>query len=153
MAASFSLTGSLRVVPRLVDSLNTTDVTDTATASYTFAIEDGTGAGQANGFFKDVITVAAGQTQTLALSALTLKAFGGTGTLNLASQKLLLVRNRSTATAVSVALGTAVTASVGPEGTLYVTQPGTGWAASTLTLANAGGSAADVELYLVGVKA
>lgn len=153
MAASFSLTGTLRVVPRLVDSLNTTDVTDTATANYTFAMADGTGAGQANGFFKDVVTVAAGQTQTLTLSSLTLKAFGGTGTLNLASQKLLLVRNRSTTRTVAVALGTAVTASVGPEGTLYVTQPGTGWTESTLTLTNAGGTAADVEVYLVGVKA
>ena len=153
MAASFTLTGSLRIQPRWVDSLNTTDVTDSATASYTFAFEDGTAANQANAYFKDVVTVAAGTTATLTMATLPLKAFGGTGTLNLAAQKLLLVRNRSTTISVSVALGSLVTAALGPEGVLYVTRPATGWAGSTLTVQNAGASAADVEIYLAGVKA
>ena len=153
MAASFTLTGSLRIQPRWVDSLNTTDVTDSATAAYTFAFEDGTAANQANGYFKDVVTVAAGTTTTITMATLPLKAFGGTGTLNLAAQKLILVRNRSTTIPVSVALGSLVTAALGPEGVLYVTRPATGWAGSTLTIANAGASAADVEVYIAGVKA
>jgi hypothetical protein len=153
VAASFTLTGSLRIQPRWVDSLNTTDVTDSATAAYTFAFADGTAANQANGYFKDVVTVAAATTTTLTMATLPLKAFGGTGTLNLAAQKLILVRNLSTTISVTVALGSLVTAALGPEGVLYVTRPATGWAAATLTIQNAGASAADVEIYLVGVKA
>lgn len=153
MAASFSLAGTLRIVPSWVDTLTATTVTDTATAQIGFTLTDGTGNDQANAGWRDKITVAAGQTATVTLSALTLNLFGGTGTLSLASQKVLLARNLSTTTAVTVALGTAVTASLGPGGVVYATRPATGWAATTLTITNAGAAAADVELYLVGVKA
>jgi len=154
MATTFSLSGTLRVVPRLTDTLNLTDVIDTATVNLSFALADGTGADQANTYWRDVVTVAGGDTETIALDALDLNVFGGTGTLDLAAQKVVIVRNRSTTITVSVAMGTSLTATLGPGGVVYATKTdAAGWAEATLTLTNAGGSAADIELYLVGNKA
>lgn len=164
MAASFSLTGTLRVVPRWADDLNTTTVTDSATANLTFAIADGTGDDQANGYHKDVITVAASATTTIDLRALPLKLFGGTGTLSLAKVKALLIVNRSTTASLSVNgttsnRWTALSAgamTLGPEGVLYVTHLNAGYATSAsdkvIAITNNGASAADVEVYIVGVK-
>jgi len=154
MATTFSLSGTLRVVPRLTDTLNLTDVIDTATVNLSFALADGTGANQANTYWKDVVTVAASGSQTITLASLPLNAFGGTGTLNLAATKVLVARNRSTTATVALAMNTHVTATLGPEGTVYATKTdATGWAATSITLTNAGGTAADIELYLVGNKA
>jgi hypothetical protein len=51
-------------------------------------------------------------------------------------------------------MGTVLTATLGPQGVVYATKPdATGWAATSLTLTNTGGTAADIELYLVGTKA
>lgn len=153
MAAKFTLTGTLRVVPTWTETLPATTVTDTGTAQYTFALADGTGNDQANAGWRDRVTTAAGQTTTISLSSLALNLFGGTGTLSLATQKIFLARNTSTTTAVTVALGTSVSANLGPGGVVYATRPAAGWAATTLTITNGGASAVDVELYLVGVKA
>ncbi len=165
MAASFSLTGSLRIVPRWIDDMNTTTVTDTATANLAFTLADGTGNDQANGYFKDVITIAAGGTATVDLRSLTLTLMGGTGTLSLAKVKTLLVKNRSTAASLSVggttsnrwtALAAGAT-TVGPDGVLYVSHPKAGYATTAsdkvIAITNNGAAAADVELYVVGVKA
>lgn len=164
MAASFSLTGSLRIVPRWTDELNTTTVIDTATANISFTLADGTGNDQANGYYKDVITVAAGGTATVDLRALSLNVMGGTGTLSLAKVKTLLIKNRSTTASLSVGGSTtnrwtalAVDATtVGPDGVLYVSHPKAGYATSAsdkvIAITNNGASAADVEIYIVGVK-
>lgn len=154
MATTFTLSGTLRVVPRLADTLNLTDVIDTATVNLAFALTDGTGANQANTYWRDVVTVAGSGSQTITLSALPLNVFGGTGTLDLAATKILIARNRSTTATVSLAMNAHVTATLGPEGTVYATKTdATGWAATSITLTNAGATAADVELYLVGNKA
>ena len=165
MAASFSLTGSLRIVPRWADDLNTTTVTDTATVNLAFALADGTGDDQANGYYKDVITIAASGTATVDLRALPLTIMGGTGTVSLAKIKTLLVKNRSTTASLSVggttsnrwtALAAGAT-TLGPDGVIYVSHPKGGYATSAsdkvIAITNNGGSAADVELYIVGVKA
>ena len=165
MAAEFSLTGTLRLVPRWVDDLNTTTVTDTATALLTFTLANGTGNDQADGYTKDVITIAAAGTATIDLRALTLNLFGGTGTVALAKVKTLLIKNRSTTASLS-AFGstsnrwTALAAgavTIGPDGTFYVTHPKGGYATTAsdkvIAITNNGASAADVELYIVGVKA
>jgi len=164
VAASFSLTGSLRIVPRWVDDLNTTTVTDTATVNLTFALADGTGDDQANGYYKDVITIAASVTATVDLRSLPLNVMGGTGTVSLAKVKALLVKNRSTTASLAVggttsnrwtALAAGAT-TIGPDGVLYVSHPKGGYATSAsdkvIAITNNGGSAADVELYIVGVK-
>ena len=154
MATTFSMSGTLRVVPRLTDTLNVTDVIDTATVSLTFAVADGTGAGQANTYWKDVVTVAGSGSQTISLAALPLNVFGGTGTLNMAATKVLIARNRSTTATVALAMNSHVTATLGPDGVVYATKTdATGWAATSITLTNAGATAADIELYLVGNKA
>lgn len=154
MATEFSLTGSLRLAPKVVDTLNLTDVTDTATVSYSVTMADGSGADQANRYWRDVITTAAGQTVTIDLTDLELNVFAGTGTLNLAKQKVVAIRNLSTTTAVTVAMGTSLTAVLAPGGVVYAVNPSAaGWTAASLTLTNGGGSAVDVEIHLVGVKA
>ena len=164
MAASFSLTGTLRVVPRWVDELNTVDVIDTTAVADTLALANGTAAGQANGYFRDVITIAAGGTATVDLRNLTLRAFGGTGTLSFASIKAIVVRNRSTTATLSVGGSTtnrwsglaAGAVTLAASGCLYSTAPA-GWATTAtdkvLSITNNGAAAADVELVLAGVKA
>lgn len=152
MAASFSLTGSLRLDPRWTDDLNTTTVLDSARANLSFALADGDGADEADGYFKDVVTVAAAGTHTYDLTDLTRNVFGGSAGLDLAAVKVILIRNRSETAAVTVALGTSVTGSLDPLGVLYATSMETGWAEATLTITNAGASAADVEVYLAGVQ-
>ncbi len=165
MAASFTLTGSLRIVPRWTDELNTTTVTDSATANLAFTLADGTGDDQANGYHKDVLTIAAGGTATVDLRALSLNIMGGTGTLSLAKVKTLLIKNRSTAASLSVggttsnrwtALAAGAT-TIGPDGVLYVSHPKAGYATTAsdkvIAITNNGAAAADVEIYIVGVKA
>lgn len=165
MAASFTLTGSLRITPRWVDDLNTTTVTDTAAPNLAFTLADGTGDDQADGYHKDVLTIAAAGTATVDLRALTLNVMGGTGTLSLAKVKTLLIRNRSTTASLSVggttsnrwtALAAGAT-TVGPDGVLYVTHPKAGYATTAsdkvIAITNNGASAADVEIYIVGVQA
>lgn len=154
MATVFSLTGSLRLTPKVVDTLNLTDVTDTAAINWSVTMADGSAADQANRYWKDVVTTAAGQTTTLDLEDLELNVFAGTGTLNLAKQKTVAIRNLSTTTAVTVAMGTSLTAVLAPGGVVCATNPSAaGWAEDDLTITNAGGSAVDVEIHLVGVKA
>lgn len=154
MATVFSLTGSLRLTPKVVDTLNLTDVTDTAAINWSVTMADGSAADQANRYWKDVVTTAASQTTTLDLEDLELNVFAGTGTLNLAKQKTVAIRNLSTTTAVTVAMGTSLTAVLAPGGVVYATNPSAaGWAEDDLTITNAGGSAVDVEIHLVGVKA
>jgi hypothetical protein len=165
VATEFSLTGSLRIVPRWVDDLSTTAVTDTATFNQAFALANGTGDDQADGFHKDVITIAAAATATIDLRALAVKLFGGAGTVALAKVKTLLIKNRSTAATLSVGGSTsnrwtalaAGATTIGPDGVLYVSHPKGGYATSTtdkvIAITNNGAAAADVELYVVGVRA
>lgn len=154
MATTFSLAGTLRVVPRLVDTLNLTDITDTATVNLAFSLADGTAANQANAYWRDVITVAGSGSQTVTLSSLPLNVFGGTGTLNLAATKVVIAVNRSTSSTVDLAMNAHLTATLGPAGVVYATKTdATGWAATTVTLTNQSATAADIELYLVGEKA
>ena len=154
MATLFSLSGSLRLTPRIVDTLNLTDVTDTASINWAVTMADGAGADQANRYWKDVVTTAAGQSTTLDLTDLELNVFTGTGSLALASQKVVVARNLSATTAVTVAMGTGLTAVLAPGGVVYATNPSAaGWAESTLTITNGGAAAVDVEIHLVGVKA
>jgi len=164
VAASFSLTGSLRVAPSWVDELNTTALTDSVTVLKSFTLANGTGNAQANGFYKDVLTIAAAGTVNVDLRALPLVFMGGSGTLSLASVKVLLIVNRSSTASLSVGVSvanrwTGLAAgliTVGPAGVLYTTQLTTGLATTAsnkvLAITNNGASAADIEVYIVGVK-
>ena len=155
MAADFSLTGSLRLSPVWVEPLDASTVTDATTALVSFAIENGTATGQANSYWRDLVLVDPGETITLDMSALPINVFGTLAELDLQSQKLLFVRNRSTSIGLTVAFGTSVTAALGPGGIVLATSTASGWSEPFLTLTNAGGDddAVSVEVYVVGVKA
>lgn len=164
MAASFSLAGTLRLIPRWTDELNTTNVVDSTTVADTLALANGTGSGQANAYWRDVVTIAASGTATIDLRSLTLKAFAGTGTLTLASVKAICIRNRSTTASLSVGAsatnrwtGLAAGAiTLAGSGCLYATNVA-GWATSAsdkvLAITNNGAASADVEVIVAGVKA
>jgi hypothetical protein len=153
VAASFSLTGSLRIDPRWTDDLNTTTVIDTARALLAFTLVNGDGDGEADAYFRDVITVAGGESEILDLTDLPLNLFGGSGALDLAAVKVLLVRHREGTDPIGVDLGSSVTATLDPGGVVYATSTATGWAEATLAFTNSGTSAVDVEVYIAGVKA
>ena len=152
-------------MPSWVDELSTTALTDSVTALIPFTLTDGTGSGNANGYYKDVVTIAAGGTANVDLRSLPLVFMGGTGTLSLASVKVLLIRNRSTTASLSAGVSvanrwTALSAdsiAIGPDGVLYTTHLTTGLATTAsnkvLAITNNGASAADIEIYVVGVKA
>ena len=164
MATSFSLIGTLRVVPSWVDELNTTALTDSVTVQIPFTVTNGTGSGQANGYYKDVVTIAAGATANVDLRALPLVFMGGTGTLSLASVKVLLIRNRSTTASLSAGVSvanrwsalSADAIAIGPEGVLYTTHLSSGLSTTAsnkvLAITNNGAAAAEIEIYVVGVQ-
>jgi hypothetical protein len=164
MPQTFSLTSALRVVPSWSDDLTTTTVTDSVTALLALSLANGTGNDQANGFWKDVFSVAASATATIDLRALPLVVFGGTGNLSLASVKMLLIENRSATASLAIATSTANrwtnfasdSTAIPPAGVLYATAPKGGWATTTtnkvLSVTNNGASSASVAIYIVGVK-
>jgi hypothetical protein len=153
MTAVFRLTGSLTVDPIWSDNLNASRVIDSARASLRFTLDDGDGPGEADGYYKNLVTIADGDTLTIDVEDLPRNVFGGTGSLYLDAVKVILVRNLSPDVAVAAALGTSVTAALDPGGVLYATSTDSGWAETTLTLTNAGGDDADVEIILAGVQA
>lgn len=164
MASTFSLSGLLRLVPRWVDDLTATAVTDTATVAQTVALSNGTAAGQANAYWRDLLSIPASSAATVDLFALPMSAFGGTGTIALAPVKMLLVVNRSAAAAVKVNAATsnrwtgfADGAHLLPAGaTLFALDAGAGYAVSgtsrMIRIENQSATAAaSVDLYLAGV--
>jgi hypothetical protein len=164
MPQAFSLTSALRVVPSWSDDLTTTTVTDSVTALLTLSLANGAGNDQANGFWKDVISVAGSATSLIDLRALPLVVFGGTGSLSLASVKMLLIENRSATVSLSIATSTtnrwtnfsSDSTVIPPAGVLYATAPKAGWATTTtnkvLSVTNNGGTSASFAIYIVGVK-
>jgi hypothetical protein len=112
--------GNLQITPKWSDGT----VTDGSTISQDLRISNGTGAGQANAYWQKTLSVAAGASEDIDLRALAVSVFGVTGTLALATVKSLLLRNKSSRTALVV------------NGT--VTDRWTALSAGALTL-NAGG--------------
>jgi hypothetical protein len=152
MTAEFRLTGSLTVDPQWSDDLNASRVIDSARATLQFTLADGDGPGEADGYYKNRITVEDGDAVVLDIDDLPRNVFGGVGSLDLAAVKVLLVRNLSPDVAITAELGTSVTATLDPGGVLYATSTESGWAEATLTLTNGGGDDADVEVILAGVQ-
>jgi len=153
MTAEFRLTGSLTVDPQWSDNLNASRVIDSARASLRFTLADGDGPGEADGYYKNRITVDDGDVVVIDVEDLPRNVFGGTGSLNLAAVKVLLIRNLSPDVAITAELGTSVTGTLDPGGVLYATSTDSGWAETTLTITNGGGDDVDVEVILAGVQA
>jgi hypothetical protein len=158
VAASFSLTGTLRLDPRWVDDLNTTLVTDATRVNLTLALTNGDGDGEADAYWRDVRTVADGDTDTIDLSALPLSVFGGTGTLDMATVKLIYVRNLSADSSLAYRVAGDTPPRI-PPGGVFLFKADSGpdelWMADaqTIEIQNTGNSAADYEILLIGVKA
>jgi hypothetical protein len=164
MASTFSLSGLLRLVPRWVDDLTATAVTDTATIVQTVALSNGAAAGQADGYWRDLLSIPADDAATIDLFALPLSAFGGSGSLALYKVKMVLVVNRSAAAAVTFGAANSnrwAGFSDGPisipaGGTLFAFDPATGYAVGSSSRAivienQSATAAASVDVYIVGV--
>jgi hypothetical protein len=159
VAASFSLTGSLRLDPRWVDDLNTTLVTDATRVNLTLSLTNGDGDGEADAYWRDVRTVAGGATDVIDLFALPLSVFGGTGTLEINQNKLrmLYIRNLSDTVTLGPILEDVEQIKVPPGGSLLLSRPADAEFAfpnsGSFFVVNTGTSAADYEILLIGVKA
>jgi hypothetical protein len=153
MTAEFRLTGSLAVEPSWSDNLNASRVIDSARSILRFTLADGDGPGQADGYYKSLVKVDDGDAVVIDVEDLPRNVFGGTGSLDLAAVKVLLIRNLSPDVAITAELGTSVTGTLDPGGVLYATSTDSGWAETTLTITNGGGDDVDVEVILAGVQA
>lgn len=155
MAASFSLTGTIRLTPVWTEPLDLVDVVDRTAIAETISLSDGDGAGEADSYWKDVRTVAASTTDTVDLTALPLDVYGGTDTLSLANVRLIYVKNRSATVALSYAVG-AETIALRPGGLFFwyaaSNAAAAAYSATEIRVTNAGASAVDYEIVLAGVK-
>jgi hypothetical protein len=159
VAASFSLTGTLRLDPRLVDDLNTTLVTDATRVNLSLSLTNGDGDGEADAYWRDVRTVAGSGQDTIDLLALPLSVFGGSGTLDMATVRMIYIRNMSTTQPLSYEFDeTNKRIDLAPGG-VFLWSAGSDTAQtpifsdSEIQLSNLGNSAADYEILLIGVKA
>jgi hypothetical protein len=158
VAASFSLAGTIRLTPTWTEPLDLVDVVDRTAIAETITLADGDGTGEADCYWKDVRTVAASAFDTIDLSALPLDVYGGTATLDMATVRLIYVKNRSASIELNINLGGGATyLSVAPGGVVVSSYPAAGtypliYDSTTFEIANLGASAADYEIVLVGVK-
>lgn len=159
---TFSLTGQLRMVPSWSDAMSTTDVVDSVTIFQQLSFTDGTAAGEADAYWRDVRTVAATTTDTVAIDNLSVSIFGGSATLDLADLKAVYVRNLSDTLPLQLRFGYPTA----QETSNTKLQPGAfvllyGGAAlevedtqpESVIVENPGVSSANYEIVLVGVKA
>lgn len=164
MAASFSMTGTVRLTPTWTEPLDLVDVVDSTPIVQAVSLANGTGSGQANCYWRDTRTVAASGTDTLDLTSLPLNVYGGTSTLNLSSLKLVYVRNKSATSNLLYYLNSQDSSFVITAGGLFlwtspVVAPVGDPPANLITISgieividNLGTSAADYEIVLAGVK-
>lgn len=159
MAASFSLTGTLRLTPVWTEPLDLVDVVDRTVISEAITLVDGDGAGEADCYWKDVRTVAPASADTLDLSALPLDVYGGTATLDMATVRLIYIKNRSATIPIRYDIdGNDGRVSIAPGG-VFLWHAGSAVSyvptnlAAEIYLYNPGASAADYEIVIAGVKA
>lgn len=160
MAASFTMTGMLKLLPSWTEN----SITDSTRVELRARLTNGTGAGQANAYWRDSVAIAAGATASIDLRNLSMEFFAATGSIGMASVKQLVVVNRSTAATLAVGVSatnrwTALAAgsiTVGASGVFYASYTGTGYATTTtdkvLAITNNGAASATVEVYVAGVK-
>ena len=167
MSLSFSCSGTVSFAPQWTDTDagNFVQVIDSSPASFQTPLTNGTGNDQADAYWRDLVTIAAGQTYAADLTALPRQLMGGTTDDNFAKVKLLAIKNLSAT--IGLTFGDTVTdrwtalsadaITLGPEAVLYVVHPNGGYATGAsdkvLAITNNGGTAVDIELYIVGVHA
>lgn len=99
--ATFSMAGSLNMYPRQVDG--PVVWSDSIVAS--FDITQGTGPGQANGYWSNSYDIASASNTTIDLLALSYTAFGDAGDIAFDSVKTLVVLNESANASVTIEPG------------------------------------------------
>lgn len=133
MAQTFSMFGTVQLSPSWVDG----SATDETTVNVALSLANGTGSGEADSYWAKTYTIAAGQSDSLDLTALTRTVFGSSGSLYLASVKAILFRNLSTATSFTVGgspsnrwggFSSSGTLAVPADGLVLVTAPRAGLA-------------------------
>ncbi len=154
---TFSLAGQLRFQPTWTDTLSTTDVVDSVEIIRALTLSNGTGAGQANAYWRDVRTVAATTTDIVDLSALPLSVFGGSATLDLTAPRLIYVRNLSASVRLLYALIEGSNQEIPPGGIFLWTAPvdatgGKRWLADSqlIEVENTTATSGSYEIVLVG---
>jgi hypothetical protein len=157
---TFSLAGQLRLQPTWTDTLSTTDVVDSVEIIRALTLANGTAAGQANAYWRDVRTVAGGASDSIAMVAgLPVSAFGGSSNLQMDHQnlKLLYVRNLSATVQMSLVLIDAEALPLPPSGLLLLSWPSGaqigGANGGDFFVNNDGVASAQYEIILIGVKA
>ena len=155
MSTSLTITGQMRLAASWVDDLTRTTVTDSATVNRLLSLANGTGAGQANGYWRDVRTVAGSATDTIDTTALPLSVFGTAGTINLASVKLIYMRNQSATVTLTYDIAGANHGI--PPGGVFLwtagTAPTSKWFSGSNIVVEGGSASATYEIILAGVKA
>ena len=157
---TFSLAGQLRFQPTWTDTLSTTDVVDSVEIIRALTFANGTGAGQANAYWRDVRTVAATTNDFVVLTALPVSVFGGTSTLNMASVKGIYVRNMSATVTLKYGIDDGDSRPEIPPGgfmmwfspTAATSQP---WfnTSAAVRIDNESATSAQYEIVIIGVKA
>lgn len=153
MARSFVFTGFLQFSPAWTEPLDLVNVVDSAPLSITSQLSNGTAAGQADQYYRDVVTVAASTTESLDLTDLTTNVYGGSGTLSFSSVRGFLLRNTSASGSVTVAIdpdAVGIILELQAGGLAYQVLPA-GVNPAEIDLTNNGGSAVDIEIHLMGV--
>lgn len=135
MAQTFSMFGTVQLSPSWVDG----SATDETTVNVALSLANGTGSGEADGYWSKTYSVAAAQSESLDLAALARTVFGSSGSLNIWKVKALLFRNLSTISAFTVGgtpsnrwggFSSSGTLAVAPDGLVLVTAPRGGLATS-----------------------
>jgi len=152
MGQTFSMSGQIRLVPSWVDTIGPASLTDATTFLQTLSIENGTGTGQANAYWRDVNTLAVDGSYPLDLTLLPLTVMGASGYLSL-TPRLVYLRNRSATESIRWGSDYA-TFGIGPGGTFFWNSPTT-VSPNPFTVAsinNTGTATATYEILIVGVK-
>lgn len=139
---TLSIKGTLNVVSRWVDG--TASISEKTDVPVSLA--NGTGSGQADAFWSDVVEIATDSAQTIDLTALPVSAFGATANLFLASVKQVGLVNESANVGVTVEPGASNgwsqigTLELGKSGVLMIYSPASGLpvtnTSKTITITN-----------------
>lgn len=122
---TFNLAGVVSLTPRVVDG----NATQSDAIAMQLTLADGTGAGAATAYWRGNATVAPGDTVAVDLKNLAVAKLFGTGSLNLAKVKLLMLRNTSAHTSLEIdpdaanAWAPVAPGTIGPGGMILVSEP------------------------------
>lgn len=144
MPTNFNAKGQIQLLPRLVDG----NISWTDSLITNISLSNGTGSGQANGYWSGTLTLQPGDDETIDLLSLDFSAFGSAATVAFASVKYLAIVNQSAQVTLTVEPGATNgwdqigETLIGKAGQMVIYSPVAGLAvggsAKTLTITNNG---------------